>query len=208
MVHLQPSFLGLTIGIPVAIVLSGLVVAIAVCFIMAVCVYRREKQKKVMPLQIPNRPPDDDINNGYGSETSTIWSTYEPLNTVRSNESFLPKLSIYPSSKVDGKLNQPAEPSVYHQQRYAEAPLRGPYTLHFASTPLSHAAMGGDCEPCEATPALPPRPNTRQLVTYPAHFLRPLLYPVVPKTIISNKYAYASMSPHNRRWVNECIFHT
>ncbi|KAM7543140.1 hypothetical protein Aperf_G00000015228 [Anoplocephala perfoliata] len=189
MVHLQPSFLGLTIGIPVAVALSGLVLAVAVCLFMAACLWRREKkqsQKKPPSAQSfsPKLQPEEDLN-GYVSETSTIWSAYEPLNPAGSKDSTLPKPSLYPKYKsIEGKLKT-TEPSVYQQQRYYEAPSGRPFSTQVSSTP-TYETPG--CFDETIGPKLPPRPSRfGPLIAYPPTFLRPILYPFSPQAMYTGR---------------------
>ena len=137
MVHLQPSFLGLTISIPVSVALSGLELAVAICLFMAACLWRREKrQSRRKPSPSLPQPHIDEDANAYASETSTIWSAYEPLNSMRSKETTLSRLSVYP--KAGNGKQHPADASIiYHQQRYCEAPMAGIFSTNLGLTNMS-----------------------------------------------------------------------
>ena len=194
MVHLQPSFLSLTIGIPVAVALSGLVLAIAVCLFMAACLWRREKsqsKRKPPPQNFSSKPPLEEDMNGYASETSTVWSAYEPLNSIRSKDTTLSKLSLYPKYKGEDKLKS-SEPSVYHQQRYCEAPAGRLLPSHASSTCAYE--MPGNYEDT-GVPTLPPRPSGMgSIVTYPPTFFRPILCPLAPQAILPGQRFITSHS--------------
>ncbi|VDK71751.1 unnamed protein product [Dibothriocephalus latus] len=90
MVHLQPSFLSLTLGVPIAIVFCGLLLAMLTCAILAVCIWRKgcaHTRRKCRrndrgAFSKPNQSLDDEPNI-YTSETSTIWSNYEPIASLR-----------------------------------------------------------------------------------------------------------------------------
>uniref|UniRef100_A0A5K3F9X4 Delta-like protein n=1 Tax=Mesocestoides corti TaxID=53468 RepID=A0A5K3F9X4_MESCO len=214
MVHLQPSFLTLTVGIPVAVALSGLVLAIAVCLFMVACVWRREKNRskgKPPPQSFfPKLSLEDDVN-GYGSETSTIWSAYEPLNPTRSKDTGLPKLSLYPKFKVNDRA-KPSEPSLYDQKRYSEAPGGRPYSIHVSPT-LTYEQPGGYDE--TRVPTLPPRPaKAGPLVTYSSTLLRPFFYPLTPQTLFSGQrflnpppeVSYADLSNGMKRHKDTIVY--
>nr|VZI43443.1 unnamed protein product [Spirometra erinaceieuropaei] len=91
MVHLQPSFLSLTLGVPIAIVFCGLLLAMLTCAVLAVCMWRKgcvgSRRKFKRPDRTRFSHPHqslDDEPNVYASETSTIWSNYEPIASLRS----------------------------------------------------------------------------------------------------------------------------
>nr|CDS25617.1 neurogenic locus protein delta [Hymenolepis microstoma] len=171
MVHFQPSFLGLTIGIPVAIALSGVVLAVAVCLFMAACLWRREKRQSQKSFSSSSNfsPKIEEDPNDYASETSTIWSAYEPLNPMNSKDCTLSKHSNYPKYKgVNAQPKTMEQPSVYHQQRYCEVPTSRAFSTQMTSTQI-YEAPG---------PALPPRPSKYgPIISYRPTFLRPILYP-------------------------------
>ncbi|VDL88889.1 unnamed protein product [Schistocephalus solidus] len=90
MVHLQPSFLSLTLGVPVAIVFCGLLLAMLTCAVMAVCMWRKGCAHSSRKCRRTDRTTFsqqnqslDDEPNVYASETSTIWSNYEPIASLR-----------------------------------------------------------------------------------------------------------------------------
>ncbi|KAH9280060.1 Delta-like protein D [Echinococcus granulosus] len=214
MVHLQPSFLSLTIGIPVAVALSGLVLAIAVCLFMAACLWRREKtqsKRKPPPQNFSPKFQLEEDMNGYASETSTVWSAYEPLNSLRSDETTLPKLSLYPKLKGEDKIKH-LEPSLYHQQRYCEAPSNRPFSTVLSSTSTYET-------PCSyedtSVPTLPPRPSRiGSIIAYPPTFLRPILYPFAPQATFPGQrftksptdLAYTTLTEDNKRHKDTIVY--
>ena len=193
MVHLQPSFLSLTIGIPIAVVLSGLVLAITVCLFMAACLWKREKNelKKEQLKNFSSKPAQEEDMNGYASETSTVWSAYEPLNSVRSKGTTLSKLSPFPKYKGVDKL-KPTEPSPYHQQRYCEAPT-GRFISNHVSLTSPYETSDNYERP--GVPTLPPRPSRfSSFVTYPSTFLRPILCSFAPQAVFPSQRYISSHS--------------
>lgn len=211
MVHLQPSFLSLTIGVPLAIALCGLLLAVIACIIIGACVWNRDRPKRNNDKN--DSPRVEDEGNPYTLENSTMWSTYEPISSLRKNgglpqQPLTPRresldsygLQLFGEKKFERnslkekvrEINSAQSTPVY--QRYSESPSRhDPMTI---TAPLLYSqSPKGAIAGKKGTSVLPPRPQPGSLVTYPT-LLRPIFYQFPQALRVNRKESLSGQSPY------------